>query len=485
MLKRWIVIMSLITWSSFGFAGEVLRLTVGNIRPSDPHSMEKFKSSIEQMQRSRLQIIQFKGPIQASDRLQLESRGLRVHAYIPDDAYIVEGSPEVLSRFALEPRVNSVLPIPSAWKKSADLPKVSIFNRDQQVALMVQLVDDQADSAFRKALQNFSEVEILAGEGKAYYLRIQLAQLDELIRLDQVIWVQTLAPMKLQYLDIPEYLGDGGNGDFGLTGDYTDLTGYESGTRIMGFEEAWQRGLDGRGQLVAMADTGLDSGEVTTLLLDLRGRVAKGYSFGIGASSWSDPMGHGTHVAGSVASHGAASGGLIRGGAFAAQFIPEGMWSPIIDNLTVPPKLGKLFSAVYSDGARIHTNSWGGGQLPGAYDSFAAQVDEYIWANPDMLILFAAGNNGRDADKNGRIDENSMASPGSAKNVLTVGASENFLNKGGIQRKLGELMGGDAWNVEPLGSDTLSNNANGLAVFSSRGPCRDGRIKPDVVAPGT
>src|SRR5262249_10882903 len=56
----------------------------------------------------------------------------------------------------------------------------------------------------------------------------------------------------------------------------------------------------------------------------------------------------------------------------------------------------------------------------------------------------------------------------------------------GIQNKLGDLRDGSKkWGVEPLKSDTISNNPNGLACFSSRGPTKDGRIKPEIVAPGT
>jgi subtilisin family serine protease len=67
-----------------------------------------------------------------------------------------------------------------------------------------------------------------------------------------------------------------------------------------------------------------------------------------------------------------------------------------------------------------------------------------------------------------------------------VGASENLLAEGGIQRPHGQLRDGDKkWGVEPLKSDTLSNNPSGLAAFSSRGPTRDGRLKPEIVAPGT
>jgi subtilisin family serine protease len=109
-----------------------------------------------------------------------------------------------------------------------------------------------------------------------------------------------------------------------------------------------------------------------------------------------------------------------------------------------------------------------------------------MWDHPDLLILFAAGNSGQDANKDGVIDLGSVTSPGTAKNALTVGASENYMLEGGRQSACGEMKGGDSkWGVEPLKSDKLSNDPNGIACFSSRGPTDDQRIKPDIVAPGT
>jgi hypothetical protein len=70
-------------------------------------------------------------------------------------------------------------------------------------------------------------------------------------------------------------------------------------------------------------------------------------------------------------------------------------------------------------------------------------------------VLYAAGNAGPGAQ--------TVGSPGTAKNVLTVGASEN----------------------NRPDQDDQSDNSNSMASFSSRGPTADGRIKPDVVAPGT
>ena len=42
-----------------------------------------------------------------------------------------------------------------------------------------------------------------------------------------------------------------------------------------------------------------------------------------------------------------------------------------------------------------------------------------------------------------------------------------------------------SYGVAPIRNDLMQDNANGMAAFSSRGPTSDGRVKPDVVAPGT
>ena len=100
----------------------------------------------------------------------------------------------------------------------------------------------------------------------------------------------------------------------------------------------------------------------------------------------------------------------------------------------------------------------------------------------NMLFLFAAGNSGTDANSDGLVDSDSVGSPGTAKNVLTVGATEN-------NRPAVTTTWGDWWTsnypVAPIYGDPISNDTEGMAAFSSRGPTDDGRIKPDVVAPGT
>ncbi len=90
-----------------------------------------------------------------------------------------------------------------------------------------------------------------------------------------------------------------------------------------------------------------------------------------------------------------------------------------------------------------------------------------------MVIVFAAGNDGQ-------YGTNTVGEPGTAKNVITVGAAENVRSmtpaNGGT-----DASGNDGCDV----NDSNADSANDIAFFSSRGPCNDGRIKPDICAPGT
>ncbi|MBW3625318.1 MAG: S8 family serine peptidase, partial [Armatimonadetes bacterium] len=130
------------------------------------------------------------------------------------------------------------------------------------------------------------------------------------------------------------------------------------------------------------------------------------------------------------------------------------------------------------------------------------QVDEFIWNHPDMSIVFAAGNDGSDSPTwgaspyetrrmsrlpgDGIIKPGSLFAPGTAKNAITVGASEGFRPPnegwGGYANSRWSLWG---FRAAPISTDYTGDDPEGLAPFSSRGPTADGRIKPDLVAPGT
>jgi serine protease AprX len=278
--------------------------------------------------------------------------------------------------------------------------------------------------------------------------------------------------------------------------------------------------LSGKGEIIGIADTGIDSGDPTTVHPDFRGRIKAIKSYPINSIYDNDvnnrgandgamdkDSGHGTHVAGSVLGNGASSLAAgqdgIRGIGYDARLVFQAIeqemdWTPLFkaqylsQTGRVPPRyilaglpddLANLFQHAYSQGCRVHSNSWGSTGDFGKYDEQARQVDDFVWNHKNFIILFAAGNDGVDKNGNGKIDFGSVTPPGTAKNCITVGATEN-------QRpEFASDTYGSWWPadfpVAPFKGDPMSNSSSDIVAFSSRGPTDDGRIKPDIVAPGT
>src|SRR5262249_29359541 len=115
------------------------------------------------------------------------------------------------------------------------------------------------------------------------------------------------------------------------------------------------------------------------------------------------------------------------------------------------PSFPDLQSRAYHDGARISANSWGD-VFSSAYDSRAQTYDALVRDaqplgsafgtnnNQQMVIVFAVGNQGPGAQ--------SVRTPGTAKNIIAVGASENV-------RSLSIANGGN----DPSGDSRCSNDS--------------------------
>ncbi len=263
-------------------------------------------------------------------------------------------------------------------------------------------------------------------------------------------------------------------------------------------------GLHGLGQIVAVADSGLDQGSSNPLLLHNDFEDGAGGTRVIqlidrvGDGSSDVNRGHGTHVAGSVLGNGLLSGSnpltsTYPSGCYAG-IAPEAslVFQAVEENdtgllLGIPDNLNELFGEAEGAGAYIHTNSWGLPGSAGQYDSSSEDVDEYMWNHKNFLILFAAGNDGWDGDSNGIIDTGSVSSPSTAKNCISVGATEGNRPPASVPPPVIN----STWQVhfeypaDPIASDLVSDNTDGMAAFSGRGPCLDMRFKPDVIAPGT
>lgn len=207
--------------------------------------------------------------------------------------------------------------------------------------------------------------------------------------------------------------------------------------------------LDGTGQIVAVADSGLDADHG-----DFGSRVLSSNDV-IGDGSTADKhSGHGTHVACTVLGDGFRGG--YSGVAPSAELYFQAMENDQTGNFQ-SPSLNYLLNSAYSAGAYTHTNSWGSSleSNQGKYTSESEDVDDrsnyydrYYNGRNGLTILFAAGNDGPNSG--------TVGSPSTAKNTITVGNHQN----------------------------RYSGAPNSIMDGSSRGPTDDGRIKPDVLAPG-
>lgn len=243
----------------------------------------------------------------------------------------------------------------------------------------------------------------------------------------------------------------------------------------------------GGGQVVAVADTGFDTGSPGAPHPAFSGRVDRLYALGRSGRA-NDPHGHGTHVCGSVLGDGnsGSMGGTIQGTAPRAHLVVQSL----LDNAGalggIPADLTDLFSPPYdNEGARVHSNSWGAVDPSLPYSPSSSEIDAFVWTHPDMVICFAAGNDGMDDNGDGVVDPAQVGAESAAKNCITVGASESMRPEVNARfPTYGSLRPGD-FPKPPLHDDPMADQPDGMAAFSSRGPTQEGRIKPDVVAPGT
>ena len=286
--------------------------------------------------------------------------------------------------------------------------------------------------------------------------------------------------------------------------------------------------LSGSGIIVGVMDSGLDEAvecsslsHCTTanadIMADFLGRIRGVVSYTCGSCSDGpeDPHGHGTHVVGSVLGNGANSGdGEDNSGvATSAQLFMQSVLTSAGGLQSVDYE--DFFQEAYDAGARVHTNSWGVG--PDAcgnsgcsgswayYSSDTMELDTEANNFEDLTILFAMGNDGMDCNynswdmttctggKDGEINLGAMNRQATAKNILSIGASENFRPDQTRQYQTfctNHVACPKPWSDErhgtnPIAIDATADEPEGMAAFSNRGPTNDDRIKPDLVAPGT
>ncbi|QQE76304.1 S8 family serine peptidase [Brevibacillus composti] len=386
------------------------------------------KAQAKRSGQTSLYVIRFEGPIQQEWKDEVESFGIKLGDYLPDYSFVAKlpdrGDLRKVKRLDF---VKDIVPFYPVSKVAPQLRKSLGTNREVEVAVVgFDKRVDMRRTVSRIAKDELSgDVEPLKIAKHISVARISGQGLEEVIQSEDVIAVLPVSKRKLHN---------------------------DRAADIIKADELERTGYTGRGQIIGIADSGLDRGDAEDIHPDLAGQVLSLYAIGRKGDA-SDLDGHGTHVTASALGTGKASRGRYQGTAPEAKLVFHSMMNEE-GELVGDPR--EIMSQAYEDGARIHSNSWGADDF-GDYGLDSYLFDQFLWEHKDMTALVAAGNAGYEGYE-------TIGSPATAKNVIAVGATENDRPR----------IGGEE-----------ADDPDAVADFSSRGPTIDGRLKPDLVAPGS
>ena len=432
-------------------------------------------------------IVQATGPLDARFRSMLQLAGATVVGYIPNNAYLVRASSAIATSLAAQSgQVQAVLPFEPEYKLGGALLQMGVEQTPlpAQTALKL-LVFADAQQATLASLQQLG-VQVLAQDRSPFGSVIVVRPpADSLVALAGLPGVQ--------YIEAAHAKAPANNLSRQLSGVAADSV---VGTNYLG--------LTGQGIMVAVSDSGVD---VTHP--DLAGRV-----FTDSALSGTDTNGHGTHVAGTIIGNGAmsttvsnAQGSILppttnqfRGMAPNATLLSL-LAAPIIGpSFADDTSFGPSYSDTYLQetaartNAFISNNSWTYSDLAdrsqvGTYDLAAASYDAavrdalpLVSGSQPVLFVFAAGDGGYGGTDGTGGTADSVESPATAKNVITVGAYESM-------RQITNEVHINSTNGTQIWLDQ-TDSTNEVTLFSSRGNVgigiegQYGRFKPDLIAPG-
>jgi hypothetical protein len=437
----------------------------------------------------RYRLVQLHGPVSASKRSDLSDRGARILGYIPNNSLLVR-LPEGVSDAVMKasPHVRYVGPFLAGYNLSPGLfhSLRELGEEPDPVRLLrldVLLFADQSPSELAADItEKYPGVLTEStrpgrrGEPPTLTLLVPEVVLGSLVGSllhRPVAYVGERVSPRLSN-DNSVWIGQSYDRDDGpQEATAPDPKPYDQTATI------WNQGLLGTGQVVAIADTDLETGlcfwedtahavipqqvpPPTALTVDPAHRkvLAVNGAHPL-ALQTKGSFGHGTHVSGTVAGDDSANprgtgsaghdhgDGMAPGAKIIFEDISTGSDNNCIGTLFVA-SVGDLLEQEYVSGAHISTNSWG--EELDEYSVQTREVDVSVWQHEDFLVLFAAGNHAASG-----IDDQARC-----KNCIAVGACQEYEPD------------------SPLGPLDPEN----IAAFSSHGPAADGRVKPDLVAPG-
>jgi hypothetical protein len=445
----------------------------------------------------QLHLVQFAGPVQSAWRQALLGAGVQIADYIPQNTYLVYGDSTSIARVQTMSASAPQVQWDGAYLdeyKIHPAARAAAKGRDQYA---IQLISDAAANAV--TLKLIDQLKLAPVQSQRYVLRfldvivrLSFADLAKIAARPDVISIQPhVTPRKLCERQDQIVAGN-------ISGTAPTGPGYLAWLEGKGFSQAQ---FDTSGFAVDVSDSGIDDGTTTPNHFGLYANGEIGgasrviYNRLEGTPNYPGSTlkgcdGHGNLNAHIVGGYDNSSGvGVFEDssgyhfGLGVCPFVRLGSSVVFDPDEFTSPNYADLISQAYQDGARVSNNSWGDDN-PGEPAFYSLECQEYdalvrdaqpagsaypADGNQEMTIVFAAGNEGPAAG--------TVSAPGTAKNIISVGAADN------VQpfTVTGSDGGADGSGI----TNSQADNANEIVFFSSRGPCTDGRQKPDLVAPGT
>jgi subtilisin-like proprotein convertase family protein len=405
----------------------------------------------------------------------LEAAGARYVSYIPNNAALVEASPNVAA--ALTNFI--VVPYEPYYKLSSDLLEDAVNHTPIDAPLIVTTPPGTHDEALAQ-IKSFGWAVV--GEDKTPFgpeFVVQTSSPDA-----PTVVAQWPLAQEVEMFHRRLKMNDLSRVRLGVAPDPISPSNY--------------LGLTGLNIPIGLNDTGVDATHP-----DLVNRV-EGLT--------DDFDGHGTHVAGILIGDGTNSStineppnlppGSTAGASFRGMASQAKLWVQPID-LVLGPFISNEYLQTNGQAALslmaaseagptatngfISNNSWGYGDNfydinSASFDAAVRDSQPLVSGEQAMTYVFAAGNSG-DGSGNG-IDgiQNTISSPGTAKNVITVGAidSPRFItNKASL-----DCSTSNALFLGPTSDSNLVSYFSSCGNVSPALEGQFGRFKPDVVAPG-
>jgi subtilisin-like proprotein convertase family protein len=415
-----------------------------------------------------LVLVQFVGPVKEEWLAKLSATGATVIGYAAQNGYIVHAEGGALDRVT-----ELVGSYPAVRAATALRPGDKVERGASSGRVAVQTVagapgeDARSDAA--GAGTEIAPKLAVAGV-RTQFLDLSAAEVSRLAADPAVVAIEPAGVPELHDERGAQIVA--GN----LAGNAPSGPGYEAWLLSKGFGAPFGFAID-------VTDSGVDRDDGMPVHPDLLGRVSYAHDFTADPNA-TDCGGHGTNVASIAAGLSMATGQDAEGykhGLGVAPFAQVGA-SKIFrcNGAAGAVNYATLTRDAWAAGARISNNSWGISNFGGyhaasqAYDALVRDASASETGNQEMVEVFSAGNDGdgkgNPLDPKGDEGYGSITAPGTAKNVITVGAAEGVRSSGT-----------DGCGVTNAGADSASDIIN----FSGRGPTQDGRMKPDLVAPGT